>query len=81
MRPFLDLLSSAFFFALNFYLLRLLLRSLSGLSASELLRGSVLLGLLGATDGAHTSNGVFTEVGAVAVLGGLACYSLVDPVP
>ena len=41
----------------------------------------VLLGLLGATDGAHTSNGVFTEVGAVAVLGGLACYSLVDPVP
>lgn len=42
--------------------------------------GGVLLGQLGAAEGAHTSNGLLADVSAVTVLGGLAGNTLVDPI-
>lgn len=59
------------------HLLRLL--SLAGLGATGLLGGSVLLGELRATDGAHTGNSLLADVSTVAVLGGLVGNTLVDP--
>lgn len=59
------------------HLLRLL--SLAGLGTTGLLGGSVLLGELRATDGAHAGNGLLTDVSTVAVLGGLVGNTLVDP--
>lgn len=61
-------------------LLRLLLGGLPGLSATGLLGGGLLLGLLGTTDGADAGNGVFADISAVAVLSGLAGDTLVDPI-
>lgn len=60
-------------------LLRSLLGGLSGLSSTELLRGSILLRLLCAADGAHTGDGVTTEVTTVAILSGLIGNALVNP--
>lgn len=60
-------------------LLGVLLGGLAGLSAAGLLGRKVLLGLLGATDGAHTGNGLLAEVSAVTVLGSLVGNALVDP--
>lgn len=56
-----------------------LLSGLLGLGSAELLRGSVLLGLLRAADGADTGNGILTEVTTVAMLSGLIGNALVDP--
>jgi len=55
------------------------LLSLAGLSTTGLLGGGILLGLLGATDGADTGNGLLAEVSTVAVLGSLVGNTLVDP--
>lgn len=60
-------------------LLRSLLGGLSGLSSTELLSGGIFLGLLRAADGAHTGDGVTTEVTTVAILSGLVGNALVDP--
>lgn len=61
------------------FLLRVLLGGLAGLGTTGLLGRSVLLGLLGAADGAHTGNSLLAEIGAVAVLGSLVGDTLVDP--
>ena len=58
-------------------LLRLL--SLAGLSATGLLGRSILLGELGATDGADTGNGLLAEISTVVVLSSLVGNTLVDP--
>lgn len=54
------------------------LLSLAGLSTTGLLGGGILLGLLGATDGADTGNGLLAKVSTVAVLGSLVGNTLVD---
>lgn len=64
---------------LRIYLLLGLLGGLAGLSTTGLLGGGILLGLLGATDGADAGNGLLTEIGTVTVLGGLVGNTLVDP--
>lgn len=61
------------------HLLRALLGSLAGLDATGLAGRSVLLGLLGAANGAHTGDGLLANVGTVAVLGSLVGNTLVDP--
>lgn len=57
-------------------LLRLL--SLAGLSATGLLSRSILLGELGAADGADTGDGLLAEISTVAVLSSLVGNTLVD---
>lgn len=62
----------------SWHLLRLLL-GLSGFSTAGLLSGSLLLGLLGAANGADAGDSVLTDISAVAVLGSLVGNTLVDP--
>lgn len=59
-------------------LLQVLLRRLPGLGTTELLQGSIVLGLLRAADGTHAGNSLFAEVSTVAMLGGLVGNTLVD---
>jgi len=59
-------------------LLRILLGGLAGLNTTGLGGGGVLLGLLRAADGAHTSNGLLAKIGTVTVLGSLVGNTLVD---
>lgn len=61
-------------------LFRLLLSGLLGLSSSGLPSRSLLLGLLGAADGANTGDSILTKVSTVTVLGGQVGDTLVDPV-
>lgn len=61
------------------HLFRSFLSGLLGLGSSELLCGSILLGLLCAADGADTGDGVLTEVSTVAILCSLIGNALVDP--
>lgn len=70
------LTSLSLFPSVNIYLLG----GLAGLSTTGLGGGGLLLGLLGAADGAHTGNGLLADISAVAVLGGLAGNTLEDPV-
>lgn len=65
-------------FSSRTYLLGLL-GGLAGSGAAGLGGRSLLLGLLGAAEGAHTSDGFLADISAVAVLGGLAGDTLVDP--
>lgn len=60
--------------------LLVLLGSLASLNAAGLAGRGLLLGLLGAADGANTGNGLLTNVGTVTVQGGLGGNTLVDPV-
>lgn len=52
---------------------------LAGLGATGLLGRSILLGKLGAANGADTGDGLLTEISTVVVLGGLVGDTLVDP--
>ena len=61
------------------HLLRALLGSLAGLDTAGLAGRSVLLGLLGAANGADAGNGLLANVGTVAVLGSLVGNTLVNP--
>lgn len=56
------------------------LGGLAGSGAAGLGGRGLLLGLLGAAEGAHAGDGLLADVSAVAVLGGLAGDTLVDPI-
>lgn len=56
-----------------------LLGGLAGSGAAGLGGGGLLLGLLGAAEGAHAGDGLLADISTVAVLGGLAGDTLVDP--